>query len=37
MGRSIAELHSKLEWLELQPSTPELIEAMEHTRVELNC
>lgn len=36
VGRSIAELQSKLEWLELQPSTPELIEAIKHTRVELN-
>ena len=37
VGRSIAKLQSKLEWLELQPSTLELIEAMKHTRVELNC
>ena len=36
-GRSIVELQSKLEWLELQPSTLELIKAMKHTKVELNC
>ncbi|XP_075660268.1 uncharacterized protein LOC142630139 [Castanea sativa] len=31
------ELQTKLEWLELQPTSKEVVEALRHTRIELNC
>ena len=31
------ELQTKLEWLELQPISKEIVEALRHTRIELNC
>ena len=37
MGKTISDLQSRLEWLDSQPSTPELVQALKHTRVELNC
>ena len=33
----MAELQKKLEWLELQPSTPDMIRSLKNTRIELNC
>lgn len=35
--RKIAELQKHLEWLEMQPSSPNIIQDMRNTRVELNC
>ena len=37
MGSIIRELHTKLEWLEMQPTSTEVVEALRHTRIELNC
>ena len=37
IGRKISEPQTRLEWLELQPSTPDLIHAMKSTRLDLNC
>ena len=37
LGKTISDLQSQLEWLDSQPSTPELVQALKHTRVELNC
>ena len=37
VGKTISDLQSRLEWLDSQPSTPELVQALKHTRVELNC
>ena len=31
------ELQTKLEWLELQPISKEIADALRHTRIELNC
>ena len=36
VGRTIMELQMKLEWLELQPTSKEAVEALRHTRIELN-
>ena len=37
VGRNISDLQRRLEWLESQPSNPELIQALKFTRAELNC
>ena len=37
VGRTIVELQTKLEWSELQPVSKELVEALRHTQIELNC
>ena len=37
VGRTIVELQTQLEWLELQPVSKEIVEALRHTRIELNC
>ena len=37
VGRIIRELQTKLEWLEMQPTSTEVVEALRHTRIELNC
>ena len=37
MGRKIAELQNKLEWLELQPPSLDMTMAMQSTRTDLNC
>ena len=37
VGRTIVELQTKLEWSKLQPVSKELVEALRHTRIELNC
>ena len=37
VGRKINELQKYLEWLELQPASPSIIQDMKNTRVELNC
>ena len=37
VGKKIAELQKHLEWLELQPSSPSIIQDMRNTCVELNC
>ena len=37
VGRTNVELQTKLEWLELQPISKEIVEALRHTRIELNC
>ena len=33
----MVELQKKLEWLELQPSTLDMIRSLRNTRIELNC
>ena len=37
VGRNIVDLQTKLEWLELQPISKEIADALRHTRIELNC
>ena len=37
VGKTIATLQTKSEWLELQLSTLDLINALKNTRIELNC
>ena len=37
VGKTMAELQKKLEWLELQPSTSDMIRSLKNTRIELNC
>ena len=37
VGSIIRELHTKLEWLEMQPIYTEVVEALRHTHIELNC
>lgn len=37
VGKKIVELQKRLEWLELQLATPNNIQDMRSTRVELNC
>ena len=37
LGKTVAELQKKLEWLELQPSSPDMIRSLRNTRIELNC
>ena len=37
VGKTVAELQKKLKWLELQPSTPDIIRYLRNTRIELNC
>nr|POF04317.1 hypothetical protein CFP56_16374 [Quercus suber] len=37
VGKKINELQKHLEWLELQPASPRIIQDMKNTRVELNC
>ena len=37
VGKKVVELQKKLEWLELQPSTPNMIRSLKNTRIELNC
>ena len=37
VGRNIMELQTKLEWLELQPVSKEVVEALRHTCIELSC
>ena len=37
VGRIIRELQTKLEWLEMQPTSTEVVEALTHTQIELNC
>ena len=36
VGRNIIELQTKLEWLEMQPGSKEIMEELRHTRIELN-
>lgn len=36
VGRKIAELQNKLEWLELQPPSSDMTMAMRSTRTDLN-
>ena len=35
--KTVAELQKNLEWLELQPSSPDMIRSLRNTRIELNC
>ena len=37
VGKTMAELQKKLEWLELQPSTLDMIRSLRNLRIELNC
>ena len=37
VGRNKMELQTKLEWIELQPMSKEVVEALRHTQIELNC
>ena len=37
VGRKVTELQKRLEWLELQPSSPDINHELKSTRVELNC
>ena len=37
VGKKVAELQKKLEWLELQPLTVDMIRSLKNTRIELNC
>ena len=37
MGRNTMELQTKLEWLELQLVSNEILEVLRHTQIELNC
>ena len=37
VGKKVAELQKKLEWLELQPLTPDMILSLKNARIELNC
>ena len=37
VGKTMAELQKKLEWLELQPSTLDMIRSLRNPRIELNC
>ena len=36
VGKTVAELQKKLEWLELQPSTLNMTRSLKNTRIELN-
>ena len=37
MARKVSELQKRLEWLELQPSSPDINRELLSTHVELNC
>ena len=37
VGKKVAELQKKLEWLELQPLTLDMIPSLKNARIELNC
>ena len=37
VGRKVTELQKRLEWLELQPSSPDINHELKSTYVELNC
>ena len=37
MGSQIARLQKQLEWLELQPTSTDIIKALRDSKVELNC
>ena len=37
VGRNTMELQTKLEWLELQLVSNEILEVLRHTQIELNC
>ena len=37
MGIKIAELECRMEWLELQPTSPNMISDIRTTRADLNC
>lgn len=37
VGRTVTELQKHLEWLELQPSSPVIIQDMKNTRIEVSC
>ncbi|XP_075635261.1 uncharacterized protein LOC142607603 [Castanea sativa] len=37
VGRKISELQNRLEWLQLQPTSPDMIHAMRNIRVDLIC
>ena len=37
VGKTVAELQKKLEWLKLQPSSPNMTRSLKNTRIELNC
>ena len=37
VGRTISDLQQRLEWLDSQPPTPELVQALKCTRADLNC
>lgn len=37
VGKKIADLQKRLEWIELQPSMSNIAQLMRDTRVELNC
>ena len=36
VGRKISYLQKRLEWIELQPTTPDIVQLMRNTRIELN-
>uniref|UniRef100_A0A7N2M9X1 Zinc knuckle CX2CX4HX4C domain-containing protein n=1 Tax=Quercus lobata TaxID=97700 RepID=A0A7N2M9X1_QUELO len=36
VGRKISDLQKRLEWIELQPTTPDIVQLMRNTRIELN-
>ena len=36
VGRKIFDLQKRLEWIELQPTTPDIVQLMRNTRIELN-
>ena len=37
VGKKIASVQKRLEWLELQAASPDVIRDLRETRVELNC
>ena len=37
VGRKVTELQKRLEWLELQPSSPDINRELLSTHVQLNC
>ena len=37
VGRKVAELQKRLEWIELQPSSPKINNELMRTRADLNC
>lgn len=36
VGKKISDLQKRLEWINLQPTTPDIAQLMRNTRIELN-